>query len=191
MHAPAIVSVNQCAARYVRLIAISPANAPAQPMASQSPRRRRPQHDHEAERGDSTGDRVTGWERRAAGGDERVRGSGPVDQRLERTDAQLRRDDCTDERAELQPPAMPGQNQRHDDPQWERDHHRAEHAHALGDTREPRCANGNHLLQPPVVDRPAPRRWTDRAAMMMPSVSATSSNPAATISACTRRSNMR
>ena len=120
MHAPAIVSVNQCAARYVRLIAMSPANAAAKPIAIH----------RRGDAGNSTTTRpnaVTAPAMAWPDGNDAplvpMSGFGrarSIDERLQRTDAQLGRDHRTDERAELQPAAMPHQNRRHEQPQRQR-----------------------------------------------------------------------
>ena len=83
----------------------------------------RHEHHDDADRGHRRGDGVTGRERRRARwGSSRRRRPRPVDDRLERTDAELRSDDGAGERHQLQPTPSPRQGSENEEA--ERDHHR-------------------------------------------------------------------
>ena len=100
----------------------------------------RHQHDDETDRRHGrrrwrgrTGTRRSAVAIRAAGR------AGTVDQRLQRSDAQLGRDDGAEEGTELQPTALPRQRADHAESQRHHDERSAEHAEDQRGPRQPRC----------------------------------------------------
>ena len=118
MAAPATTSLAQCAARYVRAIAIVATNSAAATVQRVLRRPGGTSTTTRPKRGDGRRDRMPRRERAEFGVDQRIGRPRSVDQRLQRPDAQLGRDDGAEERSLL--PASVGGGEHREDRQAQR-----------------------------------------------------------------------